>query len=137
MNLEFRTIEEEQQYFSEQWLSKKIDQIDDFLYTFNDDRESEKAAYTVYFKPAEIKRLKFASFEHDQSISAIVIRATGTYLFSSEEIDAYSQQKDRQGAKQTTLYMSPEQRDRHKALAKKIGLSANQLYRICINGVLA
>tara|TARA_A100001035_G_C27725532_1_gene474154 strand:- start:601 stop:1011 length:411 start_codon:yes stop_codon:yes gene_type:complete len=133
---QFNTVEEEQQYFSQQWKPQQIEDIEDFIYPFNDDRESEKTAYTVYFRPDEIKRLKFASFENEQSISAIVIRATASYLFSPDEIESYSTQKDRQGAKQTTIYMSPEQRDRHKVLAKKIGLSTNQLYRMCINGVL-
>ena len=93
MITQFNTVEEEQQYFSQQWKPQQIEDIEDFIYPFNDDRESEKTAYTVYFRPDEIKRLKFASFENEQSISAIVIRATASYLFSPDEIENIEKHK--------------------------------------------
>tara|TARA_A100001035_G_C27786388_1_gene504618 strand:- start:1053 stop:1526 length:474 start_codon:yes stop_codon:yes gene_type:complete len=132
---DFESIEEETQFFINDWQPSMLDEMEDVVDGFRDDRESDKAAFTVYFKPTEIKFLKFMAYSADLSISSIVLRAAESYIFSGKEVEEFSKQKDREGAKQTTVYMSPEQRNRHKQIAKTIGLSTNQLYRMCINGV--
>ena len=135
---EFDSLEAEVAYYDKEYKPDYLLHTKDVVDGFDDQREHELKPYSTYFKEEEIIALKYLSLEigANISISDIVQKATETYEYSKEEVALFKQQKDREGSKVSTISLSPQTRERHKKTAANLGLTGNQFYRMCINGVI-
>jgi hypothetical protein len=132
------TLDQDIKYYDEEYSPEQLDDLKDILDGFEDYRDEEKKQYSTYFRPEETKALKYLALELGDSISIsqIIQKATETYQYTEEEIEAYKKQDDRKGSQMSSIHLSPQTRDRHKRTAKSLGLTGNQFYRMCINGVI-
>ncbi len=124
------------QFWETEYDPSMLDDWDDLIDGFQDETHKDRSAVTLYLKPDESVAIKVLSAQTGFSISAIIIYAAETYPFTDDEVTHYTGQKDRRGAKVTSLYLTPDLRERHKRIAAQIGLTCNQFYRLLINGVL-
>jgi len=125
-------------YYDSEYKPSSLESMDDVLDGFENGIDKDKKQICVYFRPEETKALKYLALDLEGSVSMseIVQIASDKYDYTEEDIALYREQKDRDGSKMSTIYLGVEIRLQHQAVAKGLGLTGNQYYRMCLNGFL-